>query len=155
MSKEYTCLGMMSGTSGDGVDASIIKSNGQDKFTILREKYYEYEKDLGNQIHVLKKKINNLNDLNTFELSIKELEKKITMFHVKAAQDISSGFDLDLVGFHGQTLYHNPNQKTSIQIGNGNLLSQMLKKKLYLISEKTILEMVVKGRRLHQFFTST
>ena len=130
MSKEYTCLGMMSGTSGDGVDASIIKSNGQDKFTILREKYYEYEKDLGNQIHVLKKKINNLNDLNTFELSIKELEKKITMFHVKAAQDISSGFDLDLVGFHGQTLYHNPNQKTSIQIGNGNLLSQMLKKKV-------------------------
>ena len=77
------------------------------------------------------------------------------MFHVKAAQDISSGFDLDLVGFHGQTLYHNPNQKTSIQIGNGNLLSQMLKKKLYLISGKTILEMVVKGRRLHQFFTST
>ena len=35
MSKEYTCLGMMSGTSGDGVDASIIKSNGLDKFTVL------------------------------------------------------------------------------------------------------------------------
>ena len=36
MSKEYTCLGMMSGTSGDGVDASIIKSDGLDKFVVLK-----------------------------------------------------------------------------------------------------------------------
>ena len=33
MNKQYTCLGMMSGTSGDGVDASIIRSNGLDKLT--------------------------------------------------------------------------------------------------------------------------
>ena len=45
MSKEYTCLGMMSGTSGDGVDASIIQSDGLDKFTILKEQYYEYDKN--------------------------------------------------------------------------------------------------------------
>ena len=31
MSKEYTALGLMSGTSGDGVDASIIQSDGQNK----------------------------------------------------------------------------------------------------------------------------
>ena len=36
MSKEYTCLGLMSGTSGDGVDASIIISDGIDKFTTIR-----------------------------------------------------------------------------------------------------------------------
>ena len=46
MSKEYTCLGMMSGTSGDGVDASIIQSDGLDKFTILKEKYYQYDENL-------------------------------------------------------------------------------------------------------------
>ena len=76
------------------------------------------------------------------------------MFHVKAAQDISSGFDLDLVGFHGQTLYHNPNQKTSIQIGNGNLLSQMLKKVVFNFRKNDIRN-GGEGRRLHQFFTST
>ena len=155
MSKEYTCLGMMSGTSGDGVDASIIKSNGQDKFTILRDKYYEYEKDLGNQIHDLKNKINNLNDLNTFELSIKELEKKITMFHVKAAKDISHGFNLDLIGFHGQTLYHNPNEKISIQIGNGNLLSQLLKTKVVFNFRKNDIKNGGEGARLHQFSINT
>ena len=46
MKKQYTCLGMMSGTSGDGVDASIILSNGLDEsIQILKEKYYEYDKN--------------------------------------------------------------------------------------------------------------
>ena len=58
MSKEYTCLGMMSGTSGDGVDASIIQSDGLDKFTILKEKYYQYDENLFREYHDLKKKIN-------------------------------------------------------------------------------------------------
>ena len=63
MSKEYTCLGMMSGTSGDGVDASIIQSDGMDKFTTLKEKYYEYDENLFREYHDLKKKINSSNDL--------------------------------------------------------------------------------------------
>ena len=48
---------MMSGTSGDGIDASIIVSDGYEKFDILKEKYYKYE----NTIHLdylnLKKKL--------------------------------------------------------------------------------------------------
>ncbi len=35
MSKEYTSLGLMSGTSGDGIDASIIKSDGISKYEVL------------------------------------------------------------------------------------------------------------------------
>ena len=64
MSKEYTCLGMMSGTSGDGVDASIIRSNGLDKFTILKEKYNEYDENIFHEYHNLKKKINSTNDIS-------------------------------------------------------------------------------------------
>ena len=37
MNKKYTCLGMMSGTSGDGVDASIIRSNGLDELNVIKE----------------------------------------------------------------------------------------------------------------------
>ena len=36
MQKKYTSLGLMSGTSGDGVDASIINSNGIDQFEISK-----------------------------------------------------------------------------------------------------------------------
>ena len=45
MNKEYTSLGLMSGTSGDGVDASIIKSDGSQNNVILN-KYYEYSEEI-------------------------------------------------------------------------------------------------------------
>ena len=46
MSKEYTALGLMSGTSGDGVDASIIQSDGQNKCKVILDKYFEYDSDI-------------------------------------------------------------------------------------------------------------
>ena len=57
MKKQYTSLGMMSGTSGDGVDASIILSDGENQFKLLEEKYYEYDNDLFDEYHKLKKKL--------------------------------------------------------------------------------------------------
>ena len=35
---------------------------------------------------------------------------------------------IDFIGFHGQTIYHNPIEKISKQLGDGNLLSQLTKK---------------------------
>ena len=130
MKKQYTSLGMMSGTSVDGVDASIILSDGENQFKLLEEKYYEYDNDLFDEYHKLKKKINTSKDLNYYSTSIKSIENKITIFHAKVFKDISSKIKLDLVGFHGQTIYHNPKEKISLQLGNGNLLSQLIKKKV-------------------------
>ncbi len=152
MNKEYTCLGMMSGTSGDGVDASIIRSNGLDKFNILSEKYYEYDDKLFNEFHNLKKKINTIHDLKKFSSSIKKLENDITIFHAKVVKDISHGFNLDLIGFHGQTLYHNPQEKISLQLGNGNLLSQLSKKKIVFNFRKNDIENGVEGAPLTPIF---
>ena len=41
MNKEYTSLGLMSGTSGDGVDASIIQSNGISKYKPIKDEYFD------------------------------------------------------------------------------------------------------------------
>ena len=41
MTKEYTSLGLMSGTSGDGVDSSIIKSDGKTNYKVVLNKYFE------------------------------------------------------------------------------------------------------------------
>tara|TARA_A100001015_G_scaffold308885_1_gene407278 strand:- start:185 stop:1303 length:1119 start_codon:yes stop_codon:yes gene_type:complete len=128
MNKEYTSLGLMSGTSGDGVDASIVRSDGKSRYKVLLNKYFKYSDEIYKSIHSIKEKINNLKDLKNFSKELKNLERKITMFHVEVVSKISKSKEVDLVGFHGQTIYHNSEQKTSVQLGDGNLLSKLTNK---------------------------
>jgi anhydro-N-acetylmuramic acid kinase len=130
MSEEYTSLGLMSGTSGDGVDASIIQSDGDLKYQVIKDKYYEYDHQIHQSIHSLKDKIANFIDLKNFTVELNDLEKKITLFHAKVVKEINSYNKLDIVGFHGQTIYHNPQEKISNQLGDGKLLSQLTKKNI-------------------------
>ena len=130
MSKEYTALGLMSGTSGDGVDASIIKSDGKSKFDIISDKYFEYNEEIFKEIHGLKEKIHKTKDLKIFINEINSLEKNITLFHAKIIKEISKNNEFDLVGFHGQTIYHNSIEKISKQLGDGKLLAQLCKKNI-------------------------
>ena len=130
MIKEYTSLGLMSGTSGDGVDASIIYSDGITKYKAIKDKYFEYDHKIHKNIHYLKEKIQNISDLKKFTNELNELEKSITLFHAKVIKEISDNHNIGLVGFHGQTIYHNSKEKISKQIGDGKLLSQLIKKKV-------------------------
>ena len=43
MGKLFTALGLMSGTSGDGVDASVICSDGIDYYNEINNEYFEYD----------------------------------------------------------------------------------------------------------------
>ena len=47
----------MSGTSGDGVDASIVYSNGIDQIEVIKDKYFEYDSKIYKAFHSLKDKI--------------------------------------------------------------------------------------------------
>ncbi len=132
MSKSINSLGLMSGTSGDGVDASIINSDGKGQFKVLINKYFQYTDDISENIHKLKKNINKVEDIKKYASEINNLERKITLFHSNVVSNFTTNndFEIDLVGFHGQTILHSPKDKYSKQLGDGKLLSQLSKKKV-------------------------
>ena len=132
MGKIYTAMGLMSGTSLDGVDVSIIESDGNKEFSSILDRYFEYDKDLIQKILILRQKITVPEHLDKYLDEINDLERKITLFHadaIKKTLEMSKSL-VDLIGFHGQTIFHDPEKKITKQLGDGELLSQLTKKKV-------------------------
>ena len=127
MQKNWISLGLMSGTSGDGVDASIIKTNGINQYESIKDKYFEYDSKIYKDIHNLKEKIYNIEHLNEYKNEISNLEREISIFHAEIIKELEISSET-IIGFHGQTIYHNPLEKISRQLGNGKLLNQLVKK---------------------------
>ena len=132
MAKIYTSMGLMSGTSLDGIDVSIIKSDGKREYSSILNRYFEYDRELIEKLLKIRDKIGNSDDLLKYFEEIRDLEREITLFHVKAVDETIRIFDadIDLIGFHGQTIFHDSKKKISRQLGDGKLLSQLTKKKV-------------------------
>ena len=133
MSKKiFTSLGLMSGTSMDGVDASIIQSDGITEFELISNEYCEFDQDLFQKLIELRDKLFSSKDLDQNLKHINEIERNFTLFISKFVNSLieKNSLTFDLIGFHGQTILHLPKEKISKQLGDGNLLSQLTKTKV-------------------------
>ena len=132
MDNSYIALGLMSGTSLDGIDASIIKSDGENNLEIIDNKYYNYPEEFRKRLSSFILNINNRADIEENISTYKSLERDLTLYHSKISKKIISEnkLNIQLIGFHGQTIIHKPKDGYSIQMGDANLLSQELKEKV-------------------------
>ena len=128
--KIFAALGIMTGTSLDGVDLSLIKSDGINEFEAILDDYFEFNKNIQKKTEKLRDQISNIDDLDTYSKDLNQLEREITIFIGEIINEFieKNTLEIDLIGFHGQTIFHDSSKKISIQLGNGNLLSSITKK---------------------------
>ena len=119
----------MSGTSMDGIDLSLIETDGYDYYAQISDDFYEFSEQLYKDLIFLRENLKNTQDLQKNLSMVNKIEKEFTLFNAKIINDFinEKGIRPDLIGFHGQTIYHNVKDKISKQIGDGNLLSQLTK----------------------------
>ncbi len=132
MDNSFIALGLMSGTSLDGIDASIIKSDGENNLEIIDNKYFNYPEEFRKRLSSFILNINNRADIEENISTYKSLERDLTLYHSKISKKIigENKLNIQLIGFHGQTIIHKPKDGYSIQMGDADLLSQELKEKV-------------------------
>ena len=143
-------IGLMTGTSMDGIDISLVQTNGLDLRRLNKNYFYEYS------INTKQKLRNILKEDISFNLKRKqELDEFITNEHYLALKDLDIIQMTDIIGFHGQTIHHNPVKKTSIQLGDPIRLAKLLNKNVVFNFRSKDLELGGQGAPLapiyHQF----
>ena len=103
--KEFYALGVMSGTSTDGLDFSLIKSDGKEKIKIIQNKYYKFNQKLKMKILNATKEFKRLNKSHTDNDIFKNLNKdfsryllkKLNLFFLSSKAKINK---IDIIGIH-------------------------------------------------------
>jgi anhydro-N-acetylmuramic acid kinase len=126
-----TAIGLMSGTSYDGVDVALINTDGE---TIGRLGPTGYRAYSDAERTVLRRAIaaaGNLCDRTRRPEPLAEAEALLTAVHAEAAESYlaangMTAADVTVVGFHGQTVLHQPDRHLTVQLGDGGALARRL-----------------------------
>lgn len=126
MAEILKVIGLMSGTSLDGVDAALLETDGETVAwpgLALTLPYDPQTRALLRTALDLAAKMRLGDDIPEV---IVAAERHLTERHAQAVQALSEKIGgADLIGFHGQTILHRPDQRRTWQIGDGALLAQL------------------------------
>jgi anhydro-N-acetylmuramic acid kinase len=125
-------IGLMSGTSMDGVDVALIESDGESVASFGPSSYRPYsdrERALLRQGLV---DARGVVDRCARPGALADAERLVTQAHAEAVEQFLDANriareSVDVVGFHGQTVLHRPEQRLTVQIGDGASLAKALK----------------------------
>jgi anhydro-N-acetylmuramic acid kinase len=122
-----TVLGLMSGTSMDGVDAAMLVTDGQTIAEFgprLMRPYSETERET---LRDAVKAARTLTERTARPEALARAEHIVTDAHVDVVKQLgreNPDLRIDLVGFHGQTVFHAPERRLTVQIGDGKALAE-------------------------------
>ncbi len=112
-----TALGAMSGTSLDGVDAAVIETDGETIFDFGPTAFLAYT---AQEQTVLRSVMG--------EWSSTRVAAAAEVVETAHARVLSRFENVDLIGFHGQTVAHDPDNRRTHQIGHGQVLAEVLQR---------------------------
>ncbi len=113
-------IGLMSGTSLDGVDAACVTTDGVSIKAFGPRLTVPYPVDLKDELRNLMARAPNL---AADDPALLRAVERLTLVHARAVAQL--GVRADLIGFHGQTILHAPERRRTWQIGDAALLAKL------------------------------
>jgi len=131
MTKKHVAIGLMSGTSADGVDAALVETDGEHIMSTGPYEFVEYTQSERTQILEKMQEVIAAPDHQARQRLGAQIAPMITQRHKVAVERLIAKAnlktaDIDVIGFHGQTLYHEPESQFTLQAGDAPSLAQAL-----------------------------
>ncbi|WP_045838081.1 anhydro-N-acetylmuramic acid kinase [Hyphomicrobium sp. 99] len=130
MSKLVRAIGLMSGTSLDGIDVAFLETDGEDVVLRGQARTYPYDDGMRRMLNNAIADARGLTSRTDRFHSLEEAERALTECHAVAVSQYlkDAGIDgasIDVIGFHGQTVLHKPEAGLTVQLGLGGLLANL------------------------------
>ena len=123
-------IGLMSGTSMDGVDVAVIETDGERVAAFGPSAYRPYSDAERDLLRRALADAVSMTERGARPGVLAEAESLVTRAHAEAVEALRAEqalSDIAVVGFHGQTVLHRPGDKLTVQIGDGAALARRLK----------------------------
>jgi anhydro-N-acetylmuramic acid kinase len=130
MTQIQKVIGLMSGTSLDGVDAALLETDGEGVARPDLGLTVPYQDETRALLRAALDEARAVAQGAPVPQSIREAERRLTEVHAEAVKALLAragigASDVALIGFHGQTILHRPERHWTWQIGDGALLARL------------------------------